>query len=74
MSPQMMGVAPVRDGIGNFQAMPSVALHFTGRPVSALTPFSVGPRHCGQLASTGAAAMRVNRNKAITSLRISSFL
>jgi hypothetical protein len=29
----------------------SVGDHRTGRFVSALTPFSVGPRHCGQFSA-----------------------
>src|SRR5688500_7310354 len=50
-SPQMMGVEPVREGIGSFQAICSVGDHARGRPRSALTPLSAGPRHCGQLSN-----------------------
>src|SRR5687768_11055249 len=39
-SPQMIGVEPVRDGVGSFQAMFSVGDHVRGRPVSALVPLS----------------------------------
>src|SRR5512134_3183965 len=49
-SPQMIGVDPLRPGMGSFHAMFSVAFHLTGSPVAVLTPFSEGPRHCGQLA------------------------
>ena len=37
-SPQMMGVAPLQVGMGSVQVMFSVSVHFTGRPVSGLTP------------------------------------
>ena len=43
-----MGVEPDRSGIASFQVMFSVVDQRTGRPVSALVPFSWGPRHCGQ--------------------------
>jgi len=45
----MIGVDPLYAGSASFQAMFSVLLHFTGSPVSALTPLAVGPRHAGQL-------------------------
>ena len=43
-----MGVEPERSGIASFQVMFWVVDQRTGRPVSALVPFSWGPRHCGQ--------------------------
>src|SRR5687768_8830252 len=58
---QMIGVAPLRLGIGSFHAMlsPVAVDHFSGRPFSALAPVASGPRHCGQLSAdtdTAAAA------------------
>src|SRR5262245_13959469 len=50
-SPQMIGVDPLYAGSGSFQATFWVALHVVGRPVSADTPFSVGPRQFGQLSA-----------------------
>ncbi len=50
-SPQMIGVAPVRLGIGSFQATFSSGDHFTGSPFSLLTPLRRGPRHCGQFSA-----------------------
>src|SRR5687767_4015914 len=50
-SPQMIGVAPLHSGRGSFQAMFDSAVHLSGSPVSELTPFSCGPRHCGQLSA-----------------------
>src|SRR3954452_6165248 len=50
-SPHTMGVAPLHSGSGSFQAMFDVAVHVSGRPVSVLTPFNCGPRHCGQLSA-----------------------
>jgi hypothetical protein len=29
----------------------SVGVHLIGSPVSLLTPFSFGPRHCGQFSA-----------------------
>src|SRR4029453_2898782 len=55
-SPQTMGVEPDHAGIASFQAMLSVFDQRTGRLVSALTPFSEGPRHCGQFSAAGPAA------------------
>src|SRR5512145_66082 len=46
--PQMIGVDPLRLGIGSFHAMFSSIDHLIGSPFSALTPLSLGPRHCGQ--------------------------
>jgi hypothetical protein len=39
-SPQMIGVAPVREGVGSFHAMFSVGDQVRGRPVSPLMPLS----------------------------------
>ena len=55
----MIGVAPDREGIGSFHAMPSEGDHERGRPRSALTPLSSGPRHCGQLAADTAVPSRI---------------
>jgi hypothetical protein len=49
--PQMMGVAPLLDGIGSFQAMFSVWLHLMGRFCSLLMPFDEGPRQFGQFSA-----------------------
>ncbi len=62
MSFQMIGVAPLRLGIGSFHAMlsPVPVDHFSGNPFSALAPVARGPRHCGQLSAdkvTAAAAI-----------------
>jgi hypothetical protein len=54
-SPEMIGVEPLRPGIGIFHAMFSVLLHLIGNPVAGLTPFSAGPRHCGQSAAESVA-------------------
>ena len=40
--------------MASFQAMFSVLLHLTGRFFSPLTPFSEGPRHCGQFSARSA--------------------
>src|SRR5918997_6863769 len=50
-SPHTMGVEPLRSGIASFHVTFSVADHLTGKFFSSLTPFSDGPRHCGQLAA-----------------------
>jgi hypothetical protein len=47
----MTGVAPLGPGIGAVQAMFSVLLKVSGKPVSELEPSKFGPRHCGQLAA-----------------------
>ena len=67
MSFQTIGVAPLRLGIASFQATFSVWVQLVGRPRSRLTPFSSGPRHCGQLsaksvtvASDAARMLRLN--------------
>src|SRR5437762_3595994 len=54
VSPQMMGVAPLRSGRGSFQAMFSSVDQRTGRLVSGLMPFSAGPRHWGQFSANSA--------------------
>src|SRR5688500_4266090 len=64
-SPQMMGVEPVRDGMGSFQAMFVSGVHVRGRPRSALTPLSPGPRHCGQLSAETAALAATESERAI---------
>src|SRR5262245_26390108 len=55
-SPQTIGVEPDHAGIASFHVMLSVFDQWTGRLVSALTPFSAGPRHCGQFSAPGPAA------------------
>src|SRR5215204_3872633 len=54
---QMIGVAPLRLGIGSFQAMLSPVSddHFSGSPFASLTPFIRGPRQCGQFAAASEA-------------------
>jgi hypothetical protein len=47
----MIGVEPLRPGIGSFQAMFSSVDHLIGKPVSMLVPFDAGPRHAGQLSA-----------------------
>ena len=54
---QMIGVAPLRLGIGSFQATFSVWVQLVTRPRSRLTPFSSGPRHCGQLSAKSVTVM-----------------
>ena len=56
VSPQIIGVEPLRPGIGSFHVMFSVVLHLMGRPFSLLTPFSDGPRHCGQFSADNVTA------------------
>src|SRR5215207_5224576 len=68
-SPHTIGVEPLRSGIASFQATFSAALHLSGRPRSALTPFRSGPRHCGQFAEA-VAASNTTRHEAGNSLRI----
>jgi hypothetical protein len=46
-----MGVEFPPSGSGVFQTTFSVADHFSGRFVSAVTPSPVGPRHDGQFAA-----------------------
>ena len=46
MSPQMIGVAPLRSGIASFQVTFSSLVQVDGRPFSALRPLADGPRHC----------------------------
>src|SRR5262245_10154992 len=69
-SPQTIGVEPDHAGIANFHAMLSVFDQRTGRLVSALTPFSAGPRHCGQFSAAGAAP----RVKAMTRVMKTYFI
>ena len=57
-SPLTIGVEPLPLGSASFQARPSLADHFTGRPVSGLVPRSSGPRHCGQSAAGRGVAAR----------------
>ena len=52
-SPQTIGVEPDHAGSGSFQVTFSVVDQRTGRFFSALTPFSDGPRHCGQFSAQG---------------------
>jgi hypothetical protein len=52
----MMGVEPLTFGIATFQVTFSWAVHLSGGFFSVLTPFMVGPRHCGQLSAETAVA------------------
>src|SRR6185503_5057645 len=67
LSPQMIGVAPVQLGIASFHVMFSWLLQRTGRFVSLLTPFMLGPRHWGQLS---ARTMPTGTNKTTNDRRI----
>src|SRR6516165_8686369 len=57
---QMIGVAPVLLGIASFQTTFSVVLQRTGRSLSPLTPFKLGPRHCGQFSAGKGSGSRHN--------------
>jgi hypothetical protein len=50
-SPTTIGVDTPSPPIAAFHATFSVALHFTGKPVSVVAPVPFGPRHCGQSAA-----------------------
>src|SRR5687767_2933380 len=63
VSAQMIGVEPVREGVGSFQAMFDVGDHVRTRPTSVLDPLSSGPRHCGQFSAARRAALRVSTNR-----------
>ena len=61
-SPQMAGVLSPHCGNSDFQITPRWSVQFSGSPVSRLTPFPSGPRHCGQSPATaGPAESRANR-------------
>ncbi len=72
----MIGVAPLRLGIGTFQAMfsPVAVDHFSGSPVSVLWPVASGPRHWGQLSAesvtTAAASIVINTESFFTSISL----
>ena len=51
----MIGVAPLRLGIGSFHAMFSSVDHFVGSPFSLLMPLACGPRHAGQFSACNVA-------------------
>jgi hypothetical protein len=51
---QTIGVEPDHAGSGSVHASPSVRDQRTGNPVSWLTPFRDGPRHCGQFSAESA--------------------
>src|SRR5215468_1867064 len=53
---QMIGVEPLQLGRANFQTIFSSVDHFAGRFFSALQPFKLGPRHCGQFSAWATAA------------------
>src|SRR5262245_34535250 len=55
-SPQMIGVEPLRLGMGSVHVTFSVLLHLVGRLCSVLMPSSVGPRHWGQFSAAPEAA------------------
>ncbi len=75
VSPQMMGVAPLRCGSCSFQAMFSEGLHFTGRLRSGLTPSPAGPRHAGQFADVRAVVLsKAVRIKAVNRMAVSRLL
>ena len=72
----MIGVDPLRPGIGSFHAMFSVVDHFTGSPVSELMPFIPGPRQAGQFSAdsvTRAKPLRKHSPQPGASPRSSSF-
>ena len=60
-SPQTIGVEPDQAGSASFQAMFSVVDQRTGRFFSPLTPFSDGPRHCGQFSAVSGTPAREQR-------------
>lgn len=61
----MIGVEPVREGVGTVHAMFSVGDQVRARPVSLLTPLSPGPRHCGQLSAARRAALEASMSRAL---------
>ncbi len=61
-SPHTIGVDPDQAGSGSFQVMFSFADQRSGRFFSSLSPFSDGPRHCGQFSADGAATAANNTN------------
>src|SRR5258708_420571 len=66
-SPQIIGVAPLRLGIGMRQVTFSVLDQATGRFFSPLVPSRLGPRHCGQFSAIASRAKEIVR---ISSIRI----
>src|SRR5688500_12249272 len=62
---QMIGVDPLRPGIGNFQAMFSSVDHFRGSPRSVLMPFMAGPRQAGQFSAESVAIAMEPKNPAV---------
>ena len=65
--PLTMGADTPSPAIGAFQATFSVALHFTGSPVSLVVPVPFGPRQAGQSAAereTPPASARIAANRA----------
>src|SRR5688572_12812740 len=73
-SPQMMGVEPLNAGSGSFHATFSVALQVEGSPVSALTPFPVGPRQFGQLSAKSVALASITTHVTVNNLRMPDLL
>src|SRR6185369_4068861 len=70
-SRQMIGVEPLQPGIAVFQATFSSVVHLTGRFFSLLTPFSDGPRHCGQFCAWATTAVTKKTARSATNpLRI----
>jgi hypothetical protein len=67
----MIGVEPLRPGIGTFHAMFSSGDHFKGSPFSVLMPFIAGPRHCGQF-SADRVAMAIELKKPAVITRLST--
>jgi hypothetical protein len=65
----MIGVDPLRPGIGNFQAMFSSVDHLIGKPVSMLVPFNAGPRHAGQLSADSVTMVAIERERDVSSSR-----
>jgi hypothetical protein len=59
LSPQTIGVEPLKPGSGSFHATFSCALHLSGRLRSSLVPFNCAPRHCGQLEAVALATNRM---------------
>src|SRR6185295_6288988 len=59
---QTIGVAPLQLGSGSFQLTFSSVVQRKGRFFSPLTPFKVGPRHCGQF-SAWATEVKISKAK-----------
>src|ERR671919_1326804 len=69
-SPHTMGVEPDQAGRSSVHVMFSVFDQRMGSACSALTPFSEGPRHCGQFSAVNARSDTQNRRAASEALVI----